>query len=62
MYAIRSYYALMNERTCIVNTSRGALVDTSALAEALKARKIFGAALDVLDKEPIAADCRNNFV
>ncbi len=49
--------ALMNERTCIVNTSRGALVDTSALAEVLKARKIFGAALDVLDKEPIAADC-----
>ena len=49
--------ALMNERTCIVNTSRGGLVDTQALAEALKARKIFGAALDVLDKEPIAADC-----
>ena len=49
--------ALMNEKTCIINTSRGGLVDTQALAEALKAGKLFGAALDVLDKEPIAADC-----
>lgn len=49
--------ALMNEKTCLVNTSRGALIDTAALAEALQARKIFGAALDVIDKEPIAADC-----
>ncbi len=49
--------ALMNEKTCIVNTSRGALVDTDALADALKAGKIFGAALDVIDKEPMAGDC-----
>ena len=49
--------ALMNERTCIVNTSRGGLIDTFALADTLKAGKIFGAALDVLDQEPIAADC-----
>lgn len=49
--------ALMNERTCLINTSRGGLIDTAALAEALKTRRIFGAALDVLDKEPIAADC-----
>jgi D-3-phosphoglycerate dehydrogenase len=48
---------LMNKRTCLINTSRGGLVDTAALAEALKAEQIFGAALDVLDKEPIAADC-----
>ncbi len=49
--------ALMNEKTCLINTSRGALIDTTALAEALKARKIFGAALDVIDKEPISDDC-----
>jgi len=49
--------ALMNKRTCLVNTSRGGLVDTAALAEALKAERIFGAALDVLDQEPISADC-----
>ena len=49
--------ALMNEKTCLVNTSRGGLIDTQALAEALRAKKIFGAALDVIDKEPIADDC-----
>jgi D-3-phosphoglycerate dehydrogenase len=49
--------ALMNERTCLINTSRGGLVDVPALAEALKAGRIFGAALDVLDSEPIKADC-----
>jgi len=49
--------ALMNEKTVLVNTSRGGLVDTAALADALKAGKIFGAALDVLDQEPMAADC-----
>lgn len=49
--------ALMNEKTCLINTSRGALIDTDALADALKAGKIFGAALDVIDKEPIADDC-----
>lgn len=48
---------LMNARTCLINTSRGGLIDTVALAEALKARKIFGAALDVLDCEPVATDC-----
>ena len=49
--------ALMNEKTCLVNTSRGALIDSAALAEALAAGKIFGAALDVIDKEPIGEDC-----
>jgi len=49
--------ALMNKRTCLINTSRGGLVDVAALAEALKAEQIFGAALDVLDKEPIVPDC-----
>ncbi len=49
--------ALMNTRTCLINSSRGGLVDVLALAEALQARRIFGAALDVLDVEPIAASC-----
>ena len=48
---------LMNPRTCLINSSRGGLVDTEALATALKAGQIFGAALDVLDVEPIAAAC-----
>ena len=49
--------ALMNTRTCLINTSRGGLVDTEALAAALREGKIFGAALDVLEQEPIAAAC-----
>jgi D-3-phosphoglycerate dehydrogenase len=49
--------ALMNERTSLINTSRGGLVDVAALADALRARRIFGAALDVIDKEPITDDC-----
>jgi D-3-phosphoglycerate dehydrogenase len=49
--------ALMSDKTCLINTSRGGLVDVQALADTLKAKKIFGAALDVLDKEPIADDC-----
>jgi len=39
-----------------VNTARGPLVDQKALAEALKAKTIFAAGLDVTDPEPPAAD------
>lgn len=37
----------------IINTSRGPVIDETALAEALHARQIAGAALDVLAEEPI---------
>lgn len=38
-------------RLMIVNTSRGALIDTPALIEGLKSRKIGGVALDVYEQE-----------
>jgi len=57
-------YHLFNEQTLrqmkstayLVNTSRGPVIDESALARALKENWIAGAALDVYEKEPLPAD------
>jgi phosphoglycerate dehydrogenase-like enzyme len=48
--------ATMKETAHLVNVSRGALVDEVALIEALRERKIAGAALDVFVKEPLPHD------
>lgn len=41
----------MKSGAVLINTGRGALIDTKALIDALKAEKLFGAALDVYEEE-----------
>lgn len=52
----REALELMKPTAYLINTARGGLVDVAALAEALRRKKIAGAAIDVYDKEPPPAD------
>ncbi|WP_134704604.1 D-glycerate dehydrogenase [Ammoniphilus sp. YIM 78166] len=45
--------ALMKKDAILVNASRGATVDETALIHALQEKRIAGAALDVYEKEPV---------
>lgn len=47
--------AAMKPSAILVNTSRGGLIDESALVQALRSKQIRGAALDVYQQEPLPA-------
>ena len=47
---------LMKPTAYLVNTSRGPIVQTGALVDALRSNTIAGAAVDVYDSEPIVSD------
>lgn len=50
--------ALVKPTAFIVNTARGAVIDQEALADALAARRIAGAGIDVFDPEPPSTGLR----
>ena len=46
-------FGLMKDGVFLVNTSRGPIIEESALAEALRRGKVWGAGLDVFEQEPL---------
>jgi D-2-hydroxyacid dehydrogenase (NADP+) len=48
--------AVMKPTSCLINLGRGKVVDEEALLEALKEKKIAGAALDTFREEPLPKD------
>jgi D-3-phosphoglycerate dehydrogenase len=50
------HFALMKPTVFIVNTARADLIDEAALMDALRSKKIGGAALDVYHQEPLSSD------
>lgn len=56
--------AMMKADAVLINSARGGIIDETALAAALRGRRLGGAALDVFDAEPLKAgsplaDCPN---
>ncbi|HEX3049516.1 MAG TPA: D-2-hydroxyacid dehydrogenase [Aggregatilineaceae bacterium] len=49
-------FAAMKQTAFLINVSRGGIVDEDALIQALQNKQIAGAAMDVFEAEPLAAD------
>jgi glyoxylate reductase len=52
----RRELSLMKPTAILINIARGPIVDTAALTEALRERRIYAAGLDVTDPEPLPRD------
>ena len=52
----RREIGLLKKTAYLINASRGSLLDESALIEALREKRIAGAALDVFEQEPLPPD------
>lgn len=51
-----AFISKMKKNAILINTSRGEIIDEKALFNALKEKKIAGAALDVFSKEPYTGE------
>ena len=56
-YLDNTFISSMKKPFFLLNTSRGAVVDTEALVRGLECGKVRGAALDVLENEDMTKDC-----
>jgi phosphoglycerate dehydrogenase-like enzyme len=52
----KEQFARMKPDAVLINTARGPIIDEAALIDALRTRRIGGAALDVFEQEPLKAD------
>jgi D-3-phosphoglycerate dehydrogenase len=51
-----AFISKMKKNAILINTSRGEIIDEKALFNALKEKRIAGAALDVFSKEPYTGE------
>lgn len=54
----REAFSKMKDGAVFVNTARGGVMDEDAVVEALESGKLAYAAIDVLEQEPMARDCK----